>query len=208
MGIVHTVIKVLAGNSANNIAASQTPGAAGNLTLTASPVVLDTSRQVLFTPAGDEASNGTVWTVYGTNGSNNAIQEAVTGVANPATVATHQNFKTVTRIAVNKAQAGAVTVGTNTVGATDWQSVDMMREPINIGFSVIVAGTINYTVQTTNQDVNALGVGQYPTTSDLAQFTALSYSTSGGITAPVAYFRLQINSGTGTATLVYEQAGP
>ena len=186
MGIVHTLTK----------------------TLTASPVSLDTARQVLFTPAGDEAGNGTIWTVYGTNGSNNAIQEAVTGVASPSTVATSQNFKTVTRIAVNKAQAGAVTIGTNGVGSTDWQSVDMMREPINIGFSVIVTGTVNYTIQITNQDVNSLAVGAYPTTSDLAQFTTLTYSTSGGITTPIAYFRLQINSGTGSCQLVYEQAGP
>jgi len=208
MGIVHTLTKQLSGASTNTIAHSQTPGAAGNLTLTASPVSLDTARRVLFTPAGAEGANGTVWTVYGTNGSNNNIQETVTGVDNPSTVATQQDFKTVSRIAVNKAQAGAVIVGTNGVGSTDWQSVDLMREPVNVNFQVVVSGTVNYTIEYTSQDVNALGVGAYPTVFAHSTVASQSTSQSGSFTDPIAYLRLTVNSGTGSATLTYEQAGP
>lgn len=208
MGIVYSRTKQLTGASVNVIAHTQTPLAAGNLTLVSSPVTLDTARRVLFTPAGAEAGNGTVWTVYGTNSSNNNIQETVNGVDNPATAATNQDFKTVSRIAVNKAQAGAVQVGTNGVGSLTWQSVDTMREPMNVGFQCVVSGTINYTVEYTNQDVNALGVGVYPTVFAHSTVAAQTTSQSGSFTDPIAYFRVTVNSGTGSVTLIYEQAGP
>lgn len=208
MGIVYTRTKALIANSVNVIAHTQTPAGAGNLTLVSTPVTLDSQRQVLFTPAGAEATNGTIWVVYGINSSGSNIQETVDGADNPATANTIQSFLAVSQISVNKAQAGAVQVGTNTVGATAWQSIDMMRQPINVGFAVTITGTVNYTIQITNQDVNALSAGQVPTTADLAGFTALAYSTSGGFTTPAAYFRVQINSGTGTITLNYQQAGP
>ena len=206
MGIVITRTKALTADSVNVIAHTQTPLAAGNLTLVSTPVTLDTQRRVLFTFVADETGHSFV--VYGTKQGGASIQETVAG-AGIGTVSTLQDFLTVSRVSISAAATGAIQVGTNTVGATDWQSIDIFRQPVNIGFSIVLNGTVNYTIQTTNQDVNALlPAGQIPTTSDLPQFTALSYTTSGGITTPAAYFRLQINSGTGTATLNYEQAGP
>jgi hypothetical protein len=204
MGIVITRTKALTADSVNAVAHTQTPGAAGNLTLTASPVTLDTQRQVLFTFVADESAR--TFVVYGTKQGGASIQESVTGTA--TTAHTLQNFLTVSRISVDHSTAGALQVGTNTVGSTDWQSIDIMRQPVNVGFGVTVTGTVNYTIQTTTQDINNLAAGVAPTAFDLAQFTALTYSTSGGMTTPAAFFRLQINSGTGSCQLDYEQAGP
>lgn len=151
----------LATPSANNIAASQTPGAAGDLTLTAGAIAgttPDNSRRVLFTPAGAEATNSTVWTVYGTDWNGNSISEVVNGVNNPTTVYTVYDYKTVTRIAVNKAQAGAVTVGTNQIASSRPIFLDTWA-PAPTSLQVSVAGTVNYTVRQSLDDPNTISGG-------------------------------------------------
>jgi hypothetical protein len=205
MGIIITRTKSLTADSANVIAHSQTPLAAGNLTLTSATVTLDTQRRVLFTFAADETGHNFV--VYGTKQGGALIQEAVAGTT-AGTVATNQDFLTVTRVSIDAVAAGAIQVGTNTVGSTDWQSVDLMRQPVNLSFQVAVSGTLNYTIQYTNTDVQNLAVGAYPTIFNHPTVVAQSTSQSGSFTDPIAYFRLTVNSGTGTGTLTYSQAGP
>jgi len=143
--------------NAANIAGSQTPLTTGNLTLTAGAIAgttPDTARRVLFTPAGAEATNSTIWTIYGTDWNGASISETVAGVNNPSTVYTVYDYKTVTRIAVNKAQAGAVTVGTNGVASSRPISLDNLAFP-QTSIQVTTSGTINYTVQQTLDDPNA-----------------------------------------------------
>ena len=204
MGIVITRTKVLTAAAVNAIAHTQQPGAAGNLTLTGAVVTLDTQRQVLFTFVADESAR--TFVVYGTKQGGAAIQESITGTA--TTAVTNQNFLTVSRISVDHSTAGALQVGTNGVGSTDWQSVDIMRDPIHVGFQVVVGGTVNYTVQYTNSDVNSLAVGAYPAVFNHPTVVAQSTTQSGSIMEPVAYFRVTINSGTDPITLTYQQAGP
>ena len=205
MGIVITRTKTLIAASVNVIAHTQTPLGAGNLTLVTSVVTLDTQRRVLFTFAADET--GHTFVVYGTKQGGAAIQESVAG-AGIGTVATKQDFLTVSRISISTAATGAIQVGTNGVGSTDWQSVDVMRQPVNVAFQAIVgAGTVNYSIQTTNQDVNALAVGAAPVAFDTV-VAAQTTDQAGSITDPVPYFRLTINSGTDPVTLTYSQAGP
>lgn len=210
MGIVITRSKALAAASANCICLSQTPGAAGNLTLNGSSVVngvavLDTARRVLLTFAANET--GHTFVVYGTNSSNSLIQESIAGTT-AGTVYTNQDFKTVTRISISAAATGAIQAGTNTIGSLTWQSVDMMRQPVNVGFQIAVTGTVNYTVEYTNQDVNVLAVGVFPTVFPHQSIVGMTDNESGSFTDPIAYFRVTINSGTGTVALSYEQAGP
>jgi hypothetical protein len=196
--------------SANNIAASQTPAGAGDLTLTAAALagtVPDHPRRVLFTPAGAEAANGTIWTVYGLDWNNNTVSEVVTGVNNPSTVATKYDFKRVTRIAVNKAQAGAVTVGTNGVASSRPIYLDpFARAPI--GMQATVSGTVNYTVQQTVQDLNDVG---YVNATWLdhpdPNMVGATVNVQGNYGYLPQWCRITINSGTGTVELMVVQAG-
>ena len=206
MGIARTITKVLTGASVNVIAHTQTPGGAGNLTLTSTPVTLDTQRRVLLTFAADET--GHTFVVYGTKQGGSSIQETVAGTTAGA-VATIQDFLTVSRVSISTAATGAIQVGTNGVGATDWQSIDTMREPVNVAFQVTVgAGTVNYSVQMTVQDVNMLPSGTtYPTAFD-SVVASQTTDQIGSITDPASFFRLVINSGTDPATITYQQAGP
>lgn len=199
--------------SANAIALSQTPGAAGNLTLNGALVVSgvavnSTARRVLFTPAGDEAANGTIWTIYGTDWNNNSVSESVTGVANPATAATLYDYKTVTRIAVNKAQAGAVTVGTNTVASSRPIFLDTFA-PAPTSLQLTVTGTVNYTVRQSLDNPNKLS-GGYPAVTWVnypdSSLVAATATAQGNYAYLPQMVQILLNSGTGTVTLTAIQA--
>ena len=221
------ITQTLKASSATAICASQTPATAGNILIngglaTSGVATLDTARQVLFTFTGNESGHSFI--VYGTSGSGQLQQESLAG-QNGGTLATVNNFKTVTNISISAAATAAITVGTNGVGASDWQIVNAEISPIHIALSVLVTGTVNYTVQYTMEDPS----GTYPNpktpattgyqvtpSGPLIKFpnafndpvlVGLTTSADSVITTPVSAIRLLTNSGTGTAQLIFIQAG-
>lgn len=203
--------KILAAASANNISLSQTPLAGGNLLINGAAAsggvaTLDTQRRVLLTFAADESAR--TFVVYGTVQGGGVIQETFAGAA--ATAVTTQDFKTVTRISIDAASAGAITVGTNGVGSTPWQTINWHVQPTDIGLVGTVSGTVNYTVRYTYDDPSGTYPrpdGSFPVAFNHAIMAALAVNGEGSIQVPVAAIQLQINSGAGTATLGILQAG-
>lgn len=98
--------------SATNVAASQTPSGAGNLTLTSTTVPLNPEKYVYITTAADETTK--TFTVYGRDRNGTSVVETITGV-DTETVSSVNKFAVITRIAVSAATAGAVTVGSYSV---------------------------------------------------------------------------------------------
>jgi hypothetical protein len=219
---------VLTAASANNISLSQTPAGAGNLLIngaaaTAGVATLDTQRQVLLTFAADESAH--TFVVYGADDNGAAIQESLTGTA--STVATTQNFRKITRISISAAAAGAITVGTNGVGATPWQIVSNAMTPFNLAIGITVVGTVNFTWQYTYDDpsgtypnpatVTTTGyvntaqpysaITQFPTAWGLTALTSKAVATDSAITTPIMAWRLLVNSGTGSAQAIALQSG-
>lgn len=204
------ISKSLAAASANNIAQAQQPGAAGNLTLNGSAVVngvavLDTSRQVLLTFAASEVGHN--FTLFGTNSSGAPISEVIAGTG-IGTVASLLSYKTITRIAISAAATGNVSAGTNGIGASDWRNLNLAVSPFSVGLALIVSGTVNATVNYTYEDPANPIAATGPVAFPLAALAAKAANTDGGaLNIPVAAVQLVINSGTGTATLVVDQAG-
>lgn len=207
------VVGPLATASANNIATSQTPLAAGNLTINGAlasggVATLDVARRVLFTPAGAEGTNTTIWTVYGTDWNGNSISEAVAGVNNPSTTYTLYDYKTVTRIAVNKAQAGAVTVGTNAIASSRPIFLDTFA-PAPTAIQVTVSGTVNYTVRQSLDDPNTIS-GGYPSVTWVSHpdtsLVAATATAQGNYAYIPRVTQILLNSGTGTVTMTVIQA--
>jgi len=199
----------------NGISTSQTPAGAGNLTITGSlasggvatltPLTGMQERQVLISCAGNDTAR--TFTVYGTNGQGLSISEAVAG-SNGSTSVTTSYFQTVTRVAVDAATAGAVTVGTNGVGASQPWVPDNWSNPISISLAFEVSGTINCSIQHTYDDVYiSTGYGALTWFDHVANRSTNIDST---ITSPVTAVRLKQNSFTnpGSANLVVVQAGP
>jgi len=210
-----TVTLALANSAVNAVSLTQAgPTGAGNLLIngtkaTAGVATFDVARRVLFTPAGAESGNGTIWTIYGTSRSGAAIQETVNGVDNPTTVGTNQDFLTVTRIAVNKTQAGNVQVGTSGIASGPWIMMNNATNPINLGVGVTVTGTINFSVEYTYQDPNTLAAGSYPSVWTQSALAAKTANTDGSFTFPMWGARLTQNSFSSgaTATATFIQAG-
>ena len=93
--------------SINNIAASQDPAGAGNLTLAAPYIVFDVARYVYITSAGNDSL--LTFTVTGWDVNNSPAVESITGGNTKAVVST-KKFKAVTNVAVS-GDSGSVQVG-------------------------------------------------------------------------------------------------
>lgn len=201
----------LATASANSIALSQTPSTTFilNGTLAASGVATtDTPRRVLITAVANESAK--TFTIYGTDW-NSAPQIELIAGPNASSVFTATDFRTVTRITISAAAAGAVTVGTNTVASSAWIRLDEFSS-FPTAMQCSVTGVVNYSVQQTLQDPNS---PYSPTAPYLVQWLATADPNVVGATttqqssytyAPL-YSRVMLNSGTGSVALVVSQSG-
>ena len=216
---LHLVAAVAAG-----VCASQTPGAAGALTIngslaTGGVATFDVARRVAVASTANDAT--VVFTIYGTNGSGAAISNTVTGV-NAGSVNSLLDFLTVTKVTSSAGTAGAITVGTSSTASTPWIVDNFMAPYWALAVAVSVAGTVTYTVEHTYDDPNAT-VGNLTTGANSALGPAsnippiawpnptLAAQTASGeaqyVDKPIFAHRLTITAGTGTATMQSIQAG-
>lgn len=215
---VYVTVGPLAAANAALIVASNTPAAAGNLTLVgAATVTLDTPRQVLVTYGNETVARSV--TIYGTNADGNAISQALTVPSGGAgTVATYDSFASVTRVAVSAAFTTNMSVGTNTIASSRWIPIDLGRNPISIALGFIVSGTVNYTLEETYDDPNAISGNIISgSTNPQSHIPAVPFADlvttgktatgQGNITVPFFAYRLTLNSGSGSVTMQGIQAG-
>lgn len=93
--------------SINNVAASQDPTGAGNLTLVSSYVSFSTPRYIYVTSVGDDSA--LTFTIYGFDSNNSPIVDVVAGANAKARVTTNK-FQSVSRIYVS-GNCSAIQVG-------------------------------------------------------------------------------------------------
>jgi len=95
-------------------------------------------------------------------------------------------------------------ISQNTTGASSAMVMNTNATPFNVGFGVIVTGTINYTVQHTFDDPAVGFVTWFPHPT----ITGAIANQDGNYAFPVTGIRLLVNSATGaTATIKLVQAG-
>lgn len=207
MGYAYQASLALAVASANNIAASQSPGA-GAITLngTVGTGNLDAARRIIVTSGGNDT--GITFTIKGTNRNGNSQTETIAGVSGGA-ASTTQDFLSVSSVTHTGSVASTVTVGTNGVASTMWLSIDRFVSPIEIGIGVVVSGTINYTVEYTYDDINAPFTGTFPAVFPYQPMAALTINADGQFSNTASALRLTQNSFTspGTAKIIMTQAG-
>ena len=88
-------------------------------------------------------------------------------------------------------------------GSTSASVMNTNTTPFNVGFGVVVSGTVNYTVQHTFDDPAVGFTTWFPHPTIASQ----SANADGNYAFPVTGIRLTVNSGGGTATLNLIQAG-
>jgi len=97
---------------------------------------------------------------------------------------------------------------TDASGGATFSSVfkpDKHTTPFNIGFGVVVTGTVNYTVQHTFDNVFDPAVT--PTWFDHATVAAKTANQDGNYAYPVSGLRLKQSSGSGSCIMTLIQAG-
>lgn len=194
--------------TANNIALSQTPGAAGALTLngalaTGGVATLSSPQRIKITTA----DTTTTFTVVGTTPTGSLLTETLIAVGGSAT--STLDYSTVTSIKVNQGTTAAVTVGTSGIGSTPWVRTDEWADS-NVSIQCDVTGTVNYTVQASNDDPNSptnpvlpQNVTWIPSNDPQAVAATTSILTN-YIFSP-AFIRVLLNSGTGSVTMTVTQ---
>ena len=196
--------------SANNIATSQTPAGAGALTLNGSLVTngiatLPTPQRVLITTT----DTTTVFTLIGTTPTGSLLTETITNAG--TSVYSTLDYATVTAIKVNQGTTAAVTVGTNGIASSPWVRFDEWANN-NVSIQCTVSGTVNYTVQVTNDDPNSPTNPVTPSavtwlpTNDQNVVSATASSQSNFQFAPV-FARTLLNSGAGSVVTTFVQSG-
>ncbi len=199
----------LAAASANNICLSQGPssGAATINGSTASGGVstLDKARFIIITSAGDDSL--LTWTVTGTDGAGNLISDQFAGKNGAAQ--SNMNFLTVTGVSSSVSTASTFTVGTNGLAASSPVRFDDYAFGPTFA-QVNVSGTVNWTLQGTNDDPNDIAnpVSRYLMVwSSTAPTMLIAQTTTAQVQmdCPPKFVRLLLNSGSGSATATFVQ---
>jgi len=89
-------------------------------------------------------------------------------------------------------------------GSSNVIATDTYISPFNVGFGVVVTGTVNYTVQHTFDNPQTVAS---PTWFSHPTVAAATTSQDGNYAFPVAAIKVLVNSGAGTATMTLIQAG-
>ena len=99
----------------------------------------------------------------------------------------------------------AIIVSKTASGSSATIPLDTYENPFNVGLGVVVAGTVNYTIQHTFDDVQDAAVT--PVWFSHPTLAALAVNADGNYAFPVRAIKILVNSGAGTATATIIQAG-
>lgn len=203
---------------ANTICLSQAPAAAGNLVLNGASVsggvaTLDTVRRVAI--ASDGVDTAAIFTITGTDRYGGVQSETVTGV-NAGSKSSKLDYATVSKVAIDRAAVGNLTVGTNTTASGAWiiDNIHLTQFQVSLAYH-LVSGAQTVTVEHTYDDPNAALTGatiepasnQPPVAWPDATIVGKSADTEAALTSPVFAHRLTVTAGAGLGMMQSIQAG-
>lgn len=191
--------------STTSIAALQTLGAAGKVTLNGSlvlpganipPIVFPGyTRSITITSLNN--LSGVNFTINGVL--NNAPLSEILVGPDHDTVTSANIYDAITSITTSAA-AAAFSVGTGENGRTRWINFDYDMLVPNYSVSVAYTATVSYTLNVTLDDPNVVAV---PTVfTPVSAMTAASSSQFASLTNPINYMNITINSSDATGALV------
>ena len=214
------VSKTLTAASANCIALSQSVAAGAKAIIngasaTAGAFTLDTQRRVVIVSAANDAANTAH--IYGQRGTGQAINE-ILALTNAGTAVSTLDYFSGGTVTFPTGTAGAITIGTNTTGSTDWAMPNFHLTPFSLAVAIENTTTATtysveftqdpywYATQSASQTTPGFNVGTIIGGATLAA-AAGTIANTATVTSPVTGYRLTINAGTTTVTMQATQAG-
>ena len=88
-------------------------------------------------------------------------------------------------------------------GSTAWIPLDYKQSPFNVGFGVVVTGTVTYDIEHTFEDVFDSSIT--PTAFQHSTVVGQSANANSNYAFPIRAVRVNVTAGTGSATLTLLQ---
>lgn len=186
----------------NGVAVAQQLASAGDLTLVSSTVTLTPPRYITFTSLGN--LSGVNFTITGTAPNGASQTETIAG-PNANTVTSTMTFATITSIAADAAVGTDVEAGYTQSGYSAWWPLDIYTPNQVTSISVNVSGTINYSVEYTNEDPFDNSIIQLPKAHPNAALTNGTADQTEFTTTLMRAVRFKVNSGDGIARVTVTQ---
>lgn len=154
-----------------------------------------------------EASAAVDFVVTGT-APGGAPQTETLAITASGTVTGSLAFATVTEVNASAATSATITVGNAVSGYTAWIPLDIYNRSQVTTISGKVNGTVNYSVEYTNEDPFDLSIQQLAEPHPAASLTAATGDETHFTTTLMRAVRLKINSGNGSVrfTIVQQSA--
>ena len=185
--------------SGNSVAAAQLLNASGVITLNGALVSGDVAT--LTVPAVltvfSEKSATVNFVVTGT-APNGASQTETLAVTASGTVTGSLSFATVTSVAASAPTSATISLGNGVPGYTAWIPLDIYTPNQVTNISNKVSGTVNYSVEYTNEDPFNTSIQQLAVPHPNASLTAATGDETQFTTTLMRAVRLKINSGSGS----------
>ena len=178
----------------------------------------DTQRRIAFWSTNGSTDLSANFTFTGTRQGGGTVVETITGSSAGTAGRTTQDFLTLSSVSISSAMNCSITLGTDTVGSTPWQLVNLSAEivpSIGIGLTYsatrlsTVIGWIEYGYEDptgTQLNANTSFAVPYPFVSTAFSTATGGTATAGALTGPIACWRFVINSSYGSSVSVYASA--
>jgi hypothetical protein len=185
--------------SGTSVAAAQLLNASGVITLNGA--LVSGGVATLTVPAVltvfSEKSATVNFVVTGT-APNGASQTETLAVTASGTVTGSLSFATVTSVAASAPTSATISLGNGVPGYTAWIPLDIYTPNQVTNISNKVSGTVNYSVEYTNEDPFNTGIQQLAVPHPNASLTAATGDETQFTTTLMRAVRLKINSGNGS----------
>lgn len=185
----------------DSVAAAQLVNASGAITLNGSAVVsgvADFKSSPAYITITNEKSMTVSFVVTGTKPGGVTTQSETFAFTASGTVTGSIAFATVTGITASAATSATITVGNADIGYTDWIPLDIYTPNQVTNISAKTSGTVNYSVQYTNEDPFDRLITQLAVPHPNASLTASSGDETQFTTTLMRAVRLKVNSGSGS----------
>lgn len=185
--------------SGTSVAAAQLLNASGVITLNGALVsggVATLTVPAVLT-AFSEKSATVNFIVTGT-APNGASQTETLAVTASGTVTGSLSFATVTSVVADAATSATISLGNGVPGYTAWIPLDIYTPNQVTNISAKASGTVNYSVEYTNEDPFNTGIQQLAVPHPAGSLTAATGDETHFTTTLMRAVRLKINSGNGS----------
>jgi hypothetical protein len=191
---------------ADSIVSAQSLSVSGAITLDG--VLVSNGVATLTVPAVlvafSEASSSINFVVTGTGPAGQSQTETLAVTAS-GTVTGSLSFATVTGVVADAAAAATISIGNGIPGYTAWIPLDIYTPNQVTNISAKTSGTVNYSVEYTNEDPFDVSIDQLAVPHPAGSLTAASGDETHFTTTLMRAVRLKMNSGDGSVRFTIVQ---